>query len=97
MPRALVRCLVDAAIGEGQKRNVARLFYCRRHQTLMFGTGAGLAAWAQVAFFGHILAEEVNFLVIYGQGLVGAELAELGFRKEFAVSALAAFTAAFAA
>ena len=94
MPRTLVRCLVDAAIGEGQQRNVARLFHRSRNETLVLGAGAGLAARAQVAVFGHVLAKQVNFFVIDGQGLVGAELAELGFRKEFAITTLAAAFAA---
>jgi len=93
-PDALVRCLVDAAIGEGQQRDVACLLHRCRNETLVFGAGAGLAARAQAAFFGHVLAEKVDFFVVDGQGFVGAELAELGFRKEFAIAAL---TAAFAA
>lgn len=72
---------------------MARLFHRCRNEALVFGAGAGLAARAQAAFFGHILAEKVNFLVIDRQGFVGAELAELGFRKEFAIAALAAFAA----
>ncbi len=95
MPRALVRCLVDAAISEGQQRNVACLFHRCSHQALVLGAGTGLAARAQVAIFCHILAQKVDFFVVNGQGFVGAELAELGFRKEFAISAFP--TTAFAA
>ena len=73
---------------------MARLFHRRCNEPLVFGAGAGLPARAQVAFLRHVLAEQVYFLVIDGQGLVGAELAELGLGKEFAV---AAFASAFAA
>ena len=75
---------------------MARLFHRRRDEALVFGAGAGLAARAQVAFFGHVLAEKVDLFIVDGQGLIGAELAELGFRKKFAISALPT-TAAFAA
>ena len=82
--------LVDAAIGEGQKRNMARLFYRHRNKALVFGTCAGLAARAQAAFFSDVLAEKVNFFVINGQGFIGAKLAELGSCKELAFTALMA-------
>lgn len=82
-----VRCLVDAAVGKGQERDMPRLFNCRRNDALMFGAGAGLAAGAQTAFFGHVFAEKVDLFVVDGQGFVGAELAELGLGKELAVAA----------
>ena len=89
-----VRCLVDAAVGKGQERDMPRLFNCRRNDALMFGAGAGLAAGAQTAFFGHVFAEKVDLFVVDGQGFVGAELAELGLGKELAVAAaVTAFTA----
>ena len=93
-PDALVRCLVDAAIGEGQQRNMACLLHRRSDETLVLGACTGLAARAQAAFFRHVLAEKVDFFVVDGQGFIGAELAELGLRKEFAITA---FAAAFAA
>jgi len=95
MPRvARGGCLVHAAIGEGQERDMARLFHRRRDKALVFGAGARLSARAHVALFRHIFAEKVRFFIVNGQGFVGAELAELGLGKEFAV---AAFASAFAA
>ena len=73
---------------------MARLFHRCRNEALVLGAGAGLTTGAQAAFLGHVFAEKVDFLIVDGQGLVGAELAELGLRKKFAI---AAFTAAFAA
>jgi hypothetical protein len=54
----------------------------------MFGTRAGLAAWADVAFFGNIFSEKVGLFIVNCQSLICAELTKFGLGKEAAVTAL---------
>ena len=65
---------------------MARLFHCGCDEALMLGAGAGLAAWADLAFFGDVFAQQVGLLVVDLQHFVGAKLAELGFGEELAVT-----------
>jgi hypothetical protein len=70
---------------------MTRLFHSLSYYPLMFCTRTGLAARADVAFFGNVFSEKVGLLVVNCQGLVCAELTELGLRKEAAVTALLPF------
>ena len=70
---------------------MTRLLYSRRDHALMFCARASLAARADVAFFSNIFSEKVGLFIINCQGLVCAELAELGLGKETAVAALLPF------
>jgi hypothetical protein len=70
---------------------MTRLLDSCGHYTLVFRTRAGLAAWADLAFFSYIFAKQIDLLVFDDQGLICAKLAKLGLSEKFAV------TAAFAA
>ena len=52
---------------------MAGLFDSRRYYTLVFRARTGLAAWADLAFFGYIFAEQVGLLVINNQQLIRAK------------------------
>src|SRR5512138_756945 len=65
------------------------LFDCCGDRTLVPGAGARLAARADLAIFGDVLAQQVGLFVIDHQGLICTKLTEFGLGKE------AAFAAAF--
>ena len=71
---------------------MAGLLHCSSHHALVFRARTGLAAWADLALFSYIFAEQIGLLVIDDQQLVCAKLAKLGLGKEPAVTA--AFTTA---
>src|SRR5688572_14662781 len=53
---------------EGEQGNMTGLLHCRSHNALMSCTGAGLATWADLAIFSHILPEQVSFFVVNQEG-----------------------------
>jgi len=63
------------------------LFNSLRYHSLVFGARTGLAARANVAFFGNIFSEKVGLFVVNGQCLIGTELTELGLGEETAITA----------
>jgi hypothetical protein len=73
--------------GVGKQGDEAGLFDCFSYDTLVSCARAGLAAWADLAFFSDILSEQINFFVVNGQGFVSAELTEFRLGKETAISA----------
>lgn len=81
--------IVQCSAAERQERNMAGLLDGRRHNTLVPGTGAGLAARADLAVFRYIFAKQVNLLIFNDQQLVCAKLTKLGLGEKPAVSAAA--------
>jgi hypothetical protein len=79
--------VVRYAAAERQESRVARLLYGCRNEALMLRAGAGLAARADLAFLGDVLAQQIGFLIVDLQHLVSAKLAKLGLGKELAVTA----------
>jgi hypothetical protein len=79
--------IVYGAAAERQESRMARLFDGGGNEALMLRACARLAARADLAFFGHVFAQQVGLLVIDFQQFVGAKLAKLGFGKELAVTA----------
>lgn len=71
---------------------MARLLDSCGHYTLVLRARAGLAAWADLAFFSYIFAKQIDLLVFDDQGLICAKLAKLGLCEKLAVTA-AAFAA----
>ncbi len=65
----------------GQKSQVACSLDGPGQLPLMAGAGAGLTAGANFTFFGHKAPQNINLLVIDGDILIGAELANLGARN----------------
>ncbi len=74
---------------EGEQGNLTCLLDGGSYHTLMAGARAGLAAWADLAIFRDIAAEQVCLLIVNGQGLICTELTKFGLRKEAAVATLA--------
>jgi len=77
--------------GERDQGDMSRLFHSLSYNPLMFCTRACLAARADVAFFSYVFSEKVGLFVVNCQGLICAELTELGLGKETAVAALLPF------
>ena len=80
-------CFFHLLAGERQQGNMPGLFHGLGHNTLVFCARAGLAAWADVAFFGDILSEKVGLFVVDGQGFICTKLTKFGLGKEAAVAA----------
>jgi len=74
--------------GKRHESNVPCLFHGLGYYPLMFGARAGLAAWADIAFFGNIFSEKVSLFIVNCQSLICAELTKFGLGKEAAVAAL---------
>src|SRR6188474_2086624 len=85
MPRICssgLSALIHRSPGERQQSNMARLLDRCRDRTLMSGAGAGLAAGADRAIFGHILPKYICLFVVNHQRFISAELTKFGLGKE---------------
>src|SRR6266545_567223 len=90
LPRyAGLASLIHRSACEWQNGNMARLFYCSGHSSLVSGAGAGLTARTDRAIFGHILPKQICLFVVNCQRFICAELTKFRLGKE------AAFTTAF--
>ena len=68
---------------------MAGLLDGRRHNTLVFGTCAGLAARTDLAIFSYIFAKQVQLFIFNDQLLICAKLTKLGLGEKPAVSTAA--------
>lgn len=91
MPRFVFLLVFSATTHEGQKSYVAGAFHRAGQIALVFGAGAGLAAWADFALFGYIAFEHVDSFVIDVQIFVRAEGAYLWAREITTFATLTAF------
>ena len=78
--------LFERSADEGEQGNMASLLDGGGYRTLMAGTGACLAAWANFAVFGNVLPKHICFLVVNGQSLICTELTKFGLREKAAVA-----------
>jgi len=72
---------------EGEQSNMTGLLHGCRHNALMSGAGASLAAWADLAIFSDIFPEQVSFFVINDQCFICTKLTKFRLCKEAAFSA----------
>ena len=80
-------CFFHLLASERQQGNMPGLFHGLGYNTLVFRARAGLAAWADVAFFGDILSEKVGLLVVNDQRFICTKLTKFRLGKEAAIAA----------